>query len=182
MTAIDVLKSRNETFAREFAQGDMPPLPKLGTLILTCIDARVDPAHVLGVELGDAVVFRNNGGRVTHAFLEEVATLSMMVARLTGAEEASFNIVLMQHTKCGARVFADPAFQQLVQARTGIDVSGSAVVDHPTDLQTDINRLRDTAHLPGGITVAAMVYDVETGKVEQMAPAMSLADLRASEA
>ena len=73
MTATSLLLDRNRTFSRTFDQADQSALPKLGTLILTCIDARVDPAHVLGLNLGEAVVFRNNGGRVTRAFIDEVA-------------------------------------------------------------------------------------------------------------
>ncbi|MDU8913178.1 carbonic anhydrase [Aestuariicoccus sp. MJ-SS9] len=178
MTPNDILLDRNRDFAEGFAHADMPPLPRLGTLILTCIDARVDPAHTLGLGLGDAVVFRNNGGRVTQAFIDEVATLALMVARMTDQPEAGLNIVLMQHTKCGAQSLADPAFRARILESIGVDVSESAITDPESDLTTDIARLRDAPGLPDGTNVSAMLYDVETGQLRQIAPARSLADLR----
>ncbi len=178
MSNLELLKNRNLAFAETFSQGDMAALPKLGTMILTCIDARVDPAHVLGLELGDAVVFRNNGGRVTQAFQDEVTALAALVSKLTGNADPSFTIVLMQHTKCGAQAFADPEFQALLRDRIQVDVSGNAVTDQKKDLLADIARLRDAPHLPGSITVAATLYDVETGTIQEVAPAKTLSDLR----
>ncbi|MEP3275616.1 MAG: carbonic anhydrase [Stappiaceae bacterium] len=178
MSSIEILKTRNRAFAESFSHRDMPALPKLGTLILTCIDARVDPAHVLGLELGDAVVFRNNGGRVTQAFIDEVSALAALVARMTGVEEAGFDIVLMEHTKCGAQAFADPEFRAQLKERIDVDVSGSAIANQEDTLLADIVRLRDAPHLPGTVTVAAMLYDVESGSVREVAQARALAELR----
>jgi carbonic anhydrase len=145
---------------------------------LTCIDARVDPAHVLGLELGDAVVFRNNGGRLTPAFIDEVTSLAALVAKMTGAAEASFRIVLMEHTKCGAQAFADPEFRAHLQDRTKVDVSSNAITNQEENLIEDVNRLRDAPYLPSSISVAAMLYDVETGLVREILPDRTLADLR----
>ena len=178
MSTLDMLMARNSNFAKNFAHGEMPALPKLGTLILTCIDARVDPAHVLGLELGDAVVFRNNGGRVTQAFIEELSALAVLVARMTEADEASFNVILMEHTKCGAQAFADPSFRDQLREQINVDVSASAITNQRDDLVTDLGRLRDARHLPGSISVAAMLYDVESGSVQEVAPARSLDELR----
>ena len=178
MSPLDILKDRNRAFVENFTDGDIPPLPKLGTMILTCIDARVDPAHILGLELGDAVVFRNNGGRVTPAFLDEVTALAALVAKVTGQPEASFSIVIMQHTKCGAQAFADPEFQALLKERTGVDMSNNAVGDHTEDMSADIARLRDASNLPDSLAVAAMLYGVELGTVREVAPMRSLGDLR----
>lgn len=179
MTPNQILFDRNKDFAKNFDSGEMGALPKLGTLILTCIDARVDPAHIFGLQLGDAIVFRNNGGRVTPSFLEEVAALTVLVKKLTGEEEVGFNIILLQHTKCGAQSFADPNLQALIKQKTNVDVSANAISDHETDLRKDIISLRDNASLPDGITVSANIYDVETGVVREIAPKRSLAELRA---
>ena len=64
MSDLDTLYDRNEEFARTFDQGDLPILPRHPTIVLTCVDSRVDPAHFLGLELGDTLVLRNSGGRV----------------------------------------------------------------------------------------------------------------------
>lgn len=182
MSNTEILKARNEVFAASFSQGDLVPLPKLSMVIVACIDARVDPTTVFGLELGDAVVMRNNGGRVTSAIIDEIAALSLLVARLTGQETPVFHIMLMQHTKCGALQFAAPDFQAHIKERTGIDVSASAITDPESDLLIDVGRLRDAPNLHGGLSVSAMLYDIETGQVREVMEPQSLADLRSDRA
>lgn len=178
MTDNTAILDRNSRFADRFEAADLPILPKLGTLILTCIDARVDPAHVLGLDLGDAVVLRNNGGRVTASVIDEIATLAFMVGKMTGNRDPKFNLALMQHTQCGAQNFADPEFRNALQATLGIDVSASAIVDQETDLKRDIARLADAPLIPGGLTVSALLYDVKTGRVREICAPRKLSDIR----
>lgn len=180
MTDNSSLLAQNARFAAQFSDGDMTALPKLGMIVLTCIDARVDPAHVLGLKLGDSVVLRNNGGRVTRAALEEITALAALVGKLTGTGQAGFHIVLMQHTQCGAQIFADPAFQAEVLNKTGVDVSESAITDQESDLSRDIDKLRDATALPEGISVSALLYDVKTGIAREIAKPRTLAELRAA--
>ena len=66
MSSTTTLLHRNRQFASDFAAADLPILPKLRTVVLTCGDSRVDPEHILGLQLGDAVVIRNYGGRGTN--------------------------------------------------------------------------------------------------------------------
>jgi carbonic anhydrase len=75
MPDVQTLVDRNLEFASSFDQGDLAIMPRLSTLVLTCVDARVDPAHILGLELGDAVVMRNVGGRVTDDVIEHIGRL-----------------------------------------------------------------------------------------------------------
>lgn len=178
MTDTNVLFERNRAFSDGFDKADLPILPKLDTLIVACIDARVDPALVLGLELGDAVVVRNNGGRVTRAVIEEIAVLAAMVGKMTQSTPA-FNIVLMQHTQCGAQNFSNPEFQDIVRDKLGIDVTPSAITDQATDLRTDVGRLRDAGEIPGSLTVSAVLYDVKTGRVREIVAPRHLDDLRA---
>ncbi|MEM9630272.1 MAG: carbonic anhydrase [Pseudomonadota bacterium] len=182
MTENSLLFERNRIFADTFSAGDLPILPKLNTLVLTCIDARVDPAHVLGLELGDAVVLRNNGGRVTQAIVEEIATLAAMVARLSKDGVPAFSIVLMQHTQCGAQNFANPDFQNALIQKLGIDVSDRAITDHHQDLNTDIHRLRDASGIPDSLTVSAVLYDVKSGVVSEVTSPRTIGALRAEKA
>ncbi|MDJ0822730.1 MAG: carbonic anhydrase [Paracoccaceae bacterium] len=168
MSSLPTLLDRNQLFSEGFTDGDLPILPKLRSVILTCVDARVDPAHVLGLELGDAVVLRNNGGRVTDAVIDEIATLAFMVAMMEGDAKGGFEVILMQHTQCGAERFADPAFQTAVKAKLGVDVSAHAIHDHTQSLQGDVARLRDAARIPGHVTVSAVLYDVQSGRVEEI--------------
>ena len=173
------LISRNRQFAATFDKSELSILPELRTVLLTCADARVDPAHVLGLELGEAAVIRNNGGRVTRSVIEEIATLAVMVDMLTDGREPGFTVVLMQHTQCGAQRLADPALQEVLRNALGIDVSESAITDQPTDLMEDIRRLCEAEKVPDAIAVSAMLYDVASGTAREIAPARTLADWRA---
>lgn len=173
------LIDRNRHFAATFNRGDLPILPQLRTVLLTCADARVDPAHVLGLDLGEAVVIRNTGGRVTRAVIEEIATLAVLVNALTEGREPGFSVILMQHTQCGAQRLADPELQAMLQQKLGIDVSEYAITDQASDLAVDIGRLRAALEVPDTITVSAMLYDVQTGTAREIAPPKTLADWRA---
>ena len=131
-----------------------------------------DPAHVLGLELGDAVVIRNNGGRVTQEVVDEIAALAFMVAKMDGDERGPFELVLMQHTQCGAERFADPDFQRVLKEQIGVDVSSTAITDHEQSLRDDVERLRSAPGVPGYVVISGFIYDVQHGSVrEVIAPA-----------
>jgi len=174
MTITTTLFERNRSFAKGFAGGELPILPKMRTVILTCVDARVDPAYVLGLELGDAVILRNNGGRVTQDVIEEIATLSFMVGLLEGGSDGSFEVVIMHHTQCGAERFADPAFQGALKEKLGIDVSAHAISDPTDSIKDDIQRLRDAPQVPEHLTVSGLLYDVKSGNLKEVVSAATL--------
>lgn len=172
MTGTLTLLERNAQFAEQFRAADLPILPKLRTVLLTCVDARVDPAHLFELDLGDAVVIRNNGGRVTQAVIDEVAVLAFLVAKIDGDNPGPFELVLVQHTQCGAERFADPQLQQGIKQAIGVDVSAVAITDHEQSLVDDVERLRHASVLPGYIVVSGLIYDIKTGRVRQViAPA-----------
>lgn len=178
MFSTTTLLNRNRQFASEFAASDLPILPKLRTVVLTCGDSRVDPAHILGLELGDAVVIRNNGGRVTPAVIEEIAVLAFIVAQLDGAEPRSFELVIIQHTQCGVERFADPNVQGALKQQVGIDVSSAAISDHEQSLREDFDRLRNAPEAPGHIVVSGYIYDVENGRMREIIAPTSLESTR----
>src|ERR1700710_2441216 len=101
MAVIDTLTERNLVFARtEFAPG-MPLLPRWKTVLIGCVDPRVDPAHVLGVALGEVAVIRNVGGRVTPAAIGEVALLGRLTMAMGGFTGPPGDLIVLQHTDCG---------------------------------------------------------------------------------
>ncbi|WP_415404823.1 carbonic anhydrase [Tateyamaria sp. SN3-11] len=168
MTHMDTLLARNATFAAAFAQGDLPILPKMRTVILTCADARVDPCHIFGLDLGEVVVMRNAGGRVTDDALDEIATLAFMAAMIDGDTPGPFNLIVMQHTQCGAERFADPGFQAMIKQRLDIDVAHSAITDHDQDLTDDIARLKASDKIPAHVVATGVLYDIKTGQVTEV--------------
>lgn len=172
MTSTATLLHRNRQFAKDFGAAELPILPKLRSVVLTCGDSRVDPAHVLGLELGDSVVIRNNGGRVTPEVIQEIATLAFMVRRMDGDQPGPFELILMQHTQCGAERFADPDFRGALREQLGIDVGPLAIRDHEQSLREDIERLREAPEVPDFVVVSGLIYDVHEGSVrEVVAPA-----------
>jgi len=168
MTNTQKLIQRNEAFARTFSKPDLPIIPKFRSVVLACGDARVDPAHILNLELGDSVVIRNNGARVTEEFINELATLTFMVANMDGDNPGPFELILLHHTQCGAERFADPQFQAAIQQNLGIDLSDAAIYDHEDCIRDDIQRLRDSEKIPDHVTVSGYLYDVKSGIIREV--------------
>ena len=174
MADVQTLIDRNLEFASSFGQGDLVILPRLSTLVLTCLDARVDPAHFLGLELGDAVVMRNIGGRVTDEVIEHIAILRGLAAVLAG-RAAGFEVAIVHHTDCGASRFANPQVRQRLGQAAGTGeaaIERLAITDPQASVAEDLDRLRAAPTLPDELVVAGYVYDVTDGHVrETFAPA-----------
>ncbi len=172
MADLHTLIDRNLEFANNFKQGDLGILPRLSTLIVTCLDARVDPAHLFGLELGDAVVMRNIGGRVTDEVIEHIAILRAL-AGLVGA--GAIEVAIVHHTDCGASRFADPEVRQKLGQAAGtgeVAIKRLAITDPQISVAEDLDRLRAEPILPDDLVVAGYVYDVTDGHVhEAFAPA-----------
>lgn len=172
MTSTTELKSRNAKFSSNFHAAGMPPLPSMRTVILTCADARVDPAHILGLQLGEAVVIRNTGGRVTPSVIEEIAALAFLANKMDTETPPRFELVIIHHTKCGAERFADPELQKGIAAKLGVDVAHYAITDHTDSLTTDLQSLRNAPEVPSYIQASAYIYDVDHGTLTEVsAPA-----------
>ena len=105
MADVQTLIDRNLEFSASFDQGDLAILPRLSTLVLTCLDSRVDPAHFFGLQLGDAVVMRNIGGRVTDGVIEQIAILRALAGLVGGG---ALEVAIVHHTDCGAQPLRQP--------------------------------------------------------------------------
>src|SRR5215510_3566107 len=117
MNNLDVMLKRNNDFAaQQSAAGMLMPslsrsLPNVTAVIIGCADMRSDPAHVLGIKPGEAVVIRNIGGRITPGLLEQLGLLGRIgeVAGKIPGGGAEFHIIVLQHTDCGmTRLAGDP--------------------------------------------------------------------------
>src|SRR6516164_515828 len=118
MSNLDSLLERNQVFAaQQSAAGTLMPslpqaLPNVKAIIIGCADMRVDPADVLGIKPGEAVVMRNIGGRITPGLLEQVGLLGRIgeVAGEIPGGGGEFHIIVLHHTDCGiTRLVGDPA-------------------------------------------------------------------------
>ena len=124
MSNIAPLLDRNRAFASDpGARQGMPRLPfipNLNLYIVTCIDCRVDPAQILGVKLGEALVQRNIGGRITPAVIRDIAYAGYLVD--TKAPEGPyFEVAIVHHTDCGSTLLADDELRHGFAQRIGAD-------------------------------------------------------------
>lgn len=174
MSDVSILIDRNRSFAEGFNHGQLPMRPNLSTFLLTCLDARVDPAHIFGLEPGDAIVMRNAGGRINQAVMSNLAVLGFLASKLpVGAEPLVPELVVMHHTDCGMSRLADPEAQSTLSSQLGIDpqaVAAMAVTDPKESVASDIAKLRGAKGIPDGFVVSGFVYDVTTGMVSQVVP------------
>lgn len=177
MTDLSTLLDRNQAFAEQFDSGDLPVRARVSTMILTCLDSRVDPAHFFGLELGDAFVMRNAGGWVTPAVLRELAILGVFRANLPGAAVGPPGLAVIHHTDCGMARLVEPTIQHQVAERLGIgtdEVAAMAITDPATSVRDEIERLRHTTGTPDQLVVTGLVYDVTDGMITEVVPSAPL--------
>jgi len=180
VNTIDELLERNGSFARTNAKQRVPAspfIPNKQIFVLTCIDPRVDPAQVLGLELGDAIVERNVGGRVTPAVLQDIAWISYLHEVKTPDAEW-FELAVIHHDDCGSALFADDELRRGFAAR-GFDEDDLArlpVLDPAATVRADVALLLDTPQLSDRIAVSGHVYELKTGLVTTVLPARTRSD------
>ncbi len=101
MNTLDTLIERNHDFAERYFVSDLPLMPTLRTIVISCADPRVDPAHLLGLKPGEAVVLRNIGGRITPSTLQAIGMLGA-IAQTEGINtNGPLNLIVLHHTHCG---------------------------------------------------------------------------------
>jgi carbonic anhydrase len=179
MSAIDILMQRNAAFAERRFTPNHSLVTTLGITVLSCVDPRVDPAYVLGLEPGEAAVLRNIGGRVTPATLQMLTLLSTLPRLLDSPSRAAgMHLVILQHTDCGVtRLAREPDRLAPYFGITPDHLDAKAVLDPSAAVQVDVVALKSASALPEGSTVTGLVYDVATGRVEIVVPTMPLGDL-----
>ncbi len=180
MATLEELLRRNRRFAATVADGALTAMPGRPVFVLTCVDPRVEPAAILGVGMGEAVVLRNVGGRVDDAVIADIAFL-MAIGRPMGVDEGPPEIALVHHTGCGSAFLADDGFRRAFAERTGQPegaLAARAVTDPVESVRFDVARLIASPLLAGRATVSGHVLRLETGLVESVveatAPTMSL--------
>lgn len=179
------LETANAAYADSFgAKADLALPPARGFLILTCMDARLDPAKYAGLAEGDAHVVRNAGGRAT-----DDAIRSMVIShKLLGTREW----FVIQHTDCGMLYFDDAAMGDLLAGsletaeltaagfRNASDPGGSpegryikwhTISDQASAVTEDVIRIRRHPLVNPGVPISGYVYDVKTGRLNEVATA-----------
>jgi carbonic anhydrase len=179
---VDEVLAANKKYASSFgAKKDLALPPARGFAILTCMDARLDPAKYAGLSEGDAHVIRNAGGRAT-----DDAIRSLVIShKLLGTREW----FVIHHTNCGMEFFTDEVMRGLLSssletAELGSDGfhdvgpgPGSAegnyidwltISDNAQSVVDDVTRIRRHPLVPGGIVIYGLIYDVATGRLVEV--------------
>jgi carbonic anhydrase len=162
MCTTDDLLRNAESYAASFDKGDLPLPPARKVAVLACMDTRVNPYGLLGLNEGDAHVIRNAGGVVTD---DEIRSLAIS-QRLLGTEE----IILIHHTDCGMLTFTDDEFKRSVQDDVGIkpEWAAEAFPDLDEDVRQSVARIKASPFIPRKGSVRGFVYEVETGRLREV--------------
>ncbi|WP_370366333.1 beta-class carbonic anhydrase [Catenulispora sp. GP43] len=151
-------------------------VPTARVIVVTCLDHRLDPARILGLEPGDAPVIRNAGGRVTESVITDIAYLGFLARQVFAVEGPLFEIAVIHHTQCGTGFLADPDFRDRAADATGVSpqrLAATKVDDPSATVREDVERLLAAPSLPPGTSVSGHVYDVDTGRVTMVLEAAS---------
>jgi carbonic anhydrase len=169
MTKMTPLLERNEQFARAYTPAALG-VPAQPVFIVTCLDHRVDPAIVFGLQLGDAPVIRNAGGRVTQGVIDDIAYLGFLAEQLFGHQAADdlFEVAVVHHTQCGTGLLADPSYRHRAAEATGLPetaLEAAAVADPHATVRADVERLLAAHSVSPKVSVSGHVYDIATGRL-----------------
>lgn len=176
MDFLQTLIQRNAQFAATDFVGDLKIIPSRKTLILGCVDPRVDPMDVLKLAPGEVAIIRNVGGRVNPALFETLAILGT-VSKVGGAAVGQgWNLIVLHHTQCGISGCYHHAPELLAKHMSVAtnQLAALAIDDPYKAVAIDVAALKANPNLPGGFTVTGLVYDVTTGLIDTVVPASLL--------
>jgi carbonic anhydrase len=155
------LLAANRKFAETFALSGFDGVAHAGVAVVTCMDSRIDPLGMLGLEPGDAKIFRNPGGRVTGAALEAL----VLGVHLLNVQR----ILVVPHTRCAMASATLDELRERVGRSAGQDASWQTfgvVDDQSAALEEDVRSIRSHPLIPEHVSVGGFLYDVDTGLLE----------------
>ena len=159
----DVLAA-NADYSSHFADAGTPGTAARGLAVVTCMDSRINPLGMLGLEPGDAKILRNAGARVTDDVLR---TLVLAVHLLNVSR-----VMVVPHTDCRMTKVTDEDVHEELLSR-GLDTRSlefRTVADQREALRADVQKIRSSPYMPRDLAVVGCVYDVGTGLLDVAVP------------
>jgi carbonic anhydrase len=154
MAIQDEIRAANDSYAGGFEKGELPMPPGRRFAVVTCMDARLDPAKFLGLDEGDAHVIRNAGGLVN----DETMRSLVISHHLLGTQEA----IVIGHTDCGMLTFQNSdLYERLGPESESIDFQPFA--DLEGRIRESVDAIRESPLLPESFVASGFVYDVTSG-------------------
>jgi carbonic anhydrase len=157
----DDLVLGNQEFRRGFSGSALSGTARKGLAIITCMDSRISPLALVGMQPGDAKILRNAGARVT----DDVLRTLVLATYLLGVNR----ILVMPHTDCRMANESESQLHQTIEKQFGVDtrsVEFRTVENQRDALAYDVTRIRSYPLLQSGVVVGGAIYDVATGKLE----------------
>ena len=164
MGVTEELVAANQQFAESYTLGQLPMPPARHVAVLACMDARLHPEKVLGIEIGDAHVIRNAGGRVDPGALRSL----IISQKLLGPTE----VLVIHHTDCGMLTFTNEDLHKKLIEETGADASNIDFLpfsDLAQSVRDDVAAITSSPFINPGAKVTGYIYDVATGRLEPVA-------------
>lgn len=160
MGAFDDVLAANADYSAAFAFSGRPGQAARGLAVVTCMDSRIDPLTMLGLEKGDAKILRNAGGRVT----DDVLRTLVLATHLLGVDR----VMVVEHTDCKMASATDEQVHDEIRQSSGIDTRSldfRTMSDQRAALLHDVQKVRSSPYLPKGVEVGGFFYDVRTGQL-----------------
>ncbi|MFI5428810.1 beta-class carbonic anhydrase [Aeromicrobium sp. UC242_57] len=161
MPDFDDLLAANQSYANDFSLSGFDGIAHAGVAMVTCMDSRIDPLRMIGLQPGDAKILRNPGGRVTD---------QVLVALVLGVNLLRVNRVLVvQHTRCAMASSTEDELKARITEGTGTDASWmtlGAIVDQRQTVLADVHRVKTHPLINNDIAVGGFLYDVDSGLLE----------------
>lgn len=160
----DDLLAANRSYAAAYPWAGLEPGAARGLAVVTCMDTRIEPLGMLGLEPGDAKIIRNAGARVT----DDVLRSLVLAVNLLGVER----VAVVQHTGCKMIGASNDQLRATIAEAQGADANAwdfLPIDDQDRVLNADIERIRACALLPSDLPVGGFVYDVDTGRLDARA-------------
>lgn len=159
----DVLAA-NADYGKQFSDPGRPGKAARGLAVITCMDSRISPLEMLGLEPGDAKILRNAGARVT----DDVLRTLVLAVHLLDVNR----VMVVAHTDCRMTKVTDAQVHEEMLSR-GYDTRSlefRTISDQRAELALDVQRIRSSPYLPKDVAVIGCVYDVKTGLIDVAVP------------
>jgi carbonic anhydrase len=163
MGAFDDVLASNEAYAAQFVDTGLPGQARKGLAVVTCMDSRIDPLRMLGLQPGEAKILRNAGGRVTDDVLRTLVLATHLLA--------VHRVLVVEHTDCKMASATDEDVHRTIYEASGIDTRSlvfQTMDDQMSTLAHDVQRVRSSPYLPEGTVVGGFLYDVRTGRLKEI--------------
>ncbi len=160
MSIVQEFREANDAYASTFTKGHLPMPPGRHVAVVTCMDARLDPAGFLGLEEGDAHVIRNAGGRASEDAIRSLVISQQLLGTNT--------VVVIHHTDCGMLTFSNTDLRARLKQEQNVDAEHIDFLPFKNleqSVRDDVATIKNSPLILKNVEVSGFIYDVKSGKL-----------------